>query len=290
MWRSAARIEHVKPVPARNREPPDLVHRLLTWSAEVLQMSRFAFVSFVTIASLAAACSSSGDHQPTAQEYDDVAQQVGRTTSTGGGGGEVGSLHDAVAISLGTVPLGLSLSLDGHIDGSRLGVDYDYQVTCKDASGTPLATCSAATDRADVAVAWSGTLVLPDLTASVDRHGAWTLTGLQTDRVTLDGDGRFSFDSDVKSIFRAAESTYHLAYDASYDAVVVDKTSGNPIAGTIHYAIAAAHTETAEGTTTTSSFDVDAEVTFTGDGKASLVIDGSERYTIDLATGLVIRI
>jgi Putative Ig domain len=252
-------------------------------------MTRFGFVSLIAVSALSLAACSSNDHQVTAQEYDDIAQNIGSTTAHGGGGGDVGSMKDVIQLSLGTMPIGLSIDAKGHISGNKLGLTYDYQVTCSDASGAAQATCGKTTDRADIQVAWTGNLALPNLTASVDRHGEWKLAGLQSDKITLDGDGTFTLDADVKSIVRPAEATYHLAYQGSYAAVVFDTVQQAPVSGTIHYAIAAKHTETAGQNTSTATFDVDAEITFQGGGKASLVIDGSQHYTIDLATGVVIH-
>jgi hypothetical protein len=249
-------------------------------------MTRFAFALTSAATLLATACTSSNDHTPTAQEYDDLAQHVGSTTATGNGGGELASMQDALELSIGVMPLGLSLDLQGHVNGSRAGLTYDYQVTCTDAGGTKLATCGATTDKADVQVAWNGMLALPHLSATIDRKGHWTLAGLTTTTPRLDGDGSFTFDSDVTSILDpGAHATYHLTYDAHYDDVVFD-ASHAPVSGEIHYTVHAQHMDA----NSSGAFDVDAVITFTGNGHADLVLDGDHHYTLDLATGVVIKV
>ena len=255
-------------------------------------MTRFAFGLTCAATLVAAACtsSSSSSRTPTAQEYDDLAQHVGSTTSTGSGGGELASMKDALDLSVGVMPLGLSLDLQGHVNGARAGLTYDYQVTCTDAAGNKLATCGATTDKADVQVAWNGALTLPHLSAMIDRKGHWTLSGLTTQAPALDGDGSFTFDSDVTSIFDAgAHATYHLTYDAQYEHVVFD-ASHVPVSGDLHYTVHAEHMETSSSGSASGAFDVDVVVTFTGDGKADLALDGDHHYTLDLATGVVIKV
>ena len=40
-------------------------------------------------------------------------------------------MSDSVNIALGTMPTGFSVMGDGHFQGSRLGVDYNYALVCK---------------------------------------------------------------------------------------------------------------------------------------------------------------
>jgi len=252
-------------------------------------MTRFVFASFAIGAALTATACSSNSRQATRAEYDDVAQHVGSTTSKSNSGGELASMNDAIKLSTGVMPLGLSVDVKGHINGSRLGVTLDYTLACSDAAGAKQTECNDKTDRADVSVSWNGQLVLPSLTASVDRKGAWSISGLQSKQIHLNGDGTFTFDSDVKSILHPGEATYHLAYAGEYKDVVLDTEQG-PVSGTIHYAISADHTATSGSSKADGSFDIDAVLTFTGAGKATLVLDGTEHYDVDLATGIVVHI
>ena len=106
-------------------------------------MNRIAALTFVSLGSSLVACSSSNSTKPTAEQYDDTAQAIASQTSTSGGGGDVASMSDSVNIALGTMPLGFSLSGNGHFQGNRLGVAFDYAITCKNLAGVSLGRCDA---------------------------------------------------------------------------------------------------------------------------------------------------
>lgn len=235
------------------------------------------------------ACSSS--KQPTREEYDDTAQAIASTTATGGGGGDIASMADSVSIALGTMPIGFSLTADGHFRGSRLGVDYSYSITCKNLAGATLTVCDRTTNEASVNVAWSGSLDTQNLDASVTRNGMWTLTGLQTDTATFSGDSSFSFDATLLSIFRpGVTSTYELDASASYDAVRISTQQRQVIDGSASFDVSARHTVTGGRNDVDASFEVHAEITFHADHTADLVLDGAQRYSINLTTGLLVRV
>lgn len=244
-------------------------------------------ITLITLLS-AAACSS---NTPTPEEYEDAAQAIGSTIATGGGGGDAASMSDSVAIALGANPLGLTVRGDASVAGNRLGVEYTYTAVCKDAAGATLARCDRTTDSALIDVAWSGDLDTPNLSASVSRDGSLTITGLQSDIATIDGDSTFSFDSELRSVFRAGV-TATLSFDASasYDAIKVSTQDRDVISGSATLSVSAHRTVTGtEDDDVDRTFDLDATVTFNGDGTASLVLDGSERFSIDISTGRVQR-
>jgi len=230
-----------------------------------------------------AALASCGGGQATEDEYNDVAQAIGSTTSTGSGGGEVGSFSDTAMLATGQMPAGLSAAGSGHFAGTHLGLDYDYQITCSPAP------CGAATDSAEVKVSWSGSLDLPSLQASIDRNGDWTLTGVQSGTATFSGEGSFSFDIAVQSIFRTASASYHLDYNATYSAVLINVATRKPIGGSIHYQISAEHDASGPHGSASGNFDIDAVVTFSANGTATLTLDGSHHYTINLSNGIVTK-
>lgn len=228
------------------------------------------------------------EDKPTEEEYDDVAQAIGSTTATSNGGGETGSFADSAKLAVGQMPAGLSLAGNGHVLGQHLGLDYDYQITCKDAGGALLALCGPTTDSASLKLSWSGDLDTPNLSASVDRTGDWTLSGLQSGGATFNGEGTLTFDVSVTSIFRPVTRTYHLDYAASYDAVKID-ASRHAVGGSIHYEISAEHTVMGRAANSDRKLDLSADVVFNADGSASVTLDGTHSYKLDLETGAVAR-
>ena len=247
-------------------------------------------ITLITLGLATAACSSTSK-QATPEQYDDTAQAIASTTATGGGGGDVASMTDSANIALGTMPAGFTLQADGHIQGSRLGVNYSYAITCKNLAGATLAACDHTTDQATVDVSWSGSLTSQYLDASVSRDGTWTVTGLQTDTATFSGDSNFSFDATVRSIFRpGVTATYSFDANASYNAVKISTQQRQVIDGSASFDLTAHSTVTGAGSgNADASFDVHAQITFHADHTASLVLDGSRHYSIDLTTGAVVR-
>jgi hypothetical protein len=245
-------------------------------------------ITLITLGLATAACSSTSK-QATPEQYDDTAQAIASTTATGGGGGDVASMSDSANIALGTPPAGFALQGDGHFHGSRLGIDYSYAITCQNLAGATLTACDHTTNQATVDVSWSGSLTSQYLDANVSRDGTWTVTGLQTDTATFSGDSSFSFDATVRSIFRpGVTATYSFDANASYNAVKISTQERQVIDGSASFDLTAHSTVTGAGRgDTDASFDVHAQITFHADHTASLVLDGSRHYSIDLATGVV---
>lgn len=238
--------------------------------------------------SLAAACTSKTT--PTPEQYDDTAQAIASTTATSGGGGDVASMSDSVTIALGAMPTGFTLSGDGHFQGSRLGVDYSYSIVCKNAAGVT-GVCNALTDQATVQVAWSGDLTSPNVDASVDRNGMWSLTGLQSDTATFNGNSTFSFDTTLRSIFRpGAMVSYSFDASAAYDAIRISTQERQVIDGSAAFDISAHAQVSGTNKDSEASFDIHAEITFHADHTADLVLDGSRHYSLNLTSGVVVRV
>jgi len=239
--------------------------------------------------STAAACTSKTT--PTREQYDDTAQAIASTTSTSGGGGDVASMSDSVTIALGTMPSGFSLMGDGHFHGTRLGVDYNYALTCKSVAGV-VGVCGPTTDQASVQVAWSGNLTSSNLDASVTRDGSWSLTGLQSDTATFSGTSNFTFDATLRSIFRpGAMASYSFDASASYNAIRISTQQRQVIDGSASFDLSAHAQVTGTGKTDSeASFDVHAQITFHADHTAEVVLDGSQHYSLNLSSGVVIRV
>ena len=231
--------------------------------------------------------SMSKDTSITSDEYDDVARSVASSAATGGGGGDVGAMTDTAMIATGTMPLGFTLDVSGSIKGTHLGVTYSYMLTCKDVNGTVLPVCTALTDNANASLSWQGSLTLPNFSASVDRTGNWTLTGLQTAQATFNGDAMFSYDAMIDNPVRNTTVGYHFDDTATYDAIVVNTGSHLAVGGQINYDITAS--KDVNGTTT-RSFSLSAQVTINADSTATIVLDGTHHYTLNLSTGVVVTI
>jgi hypothetical protein len=230
-----------------------------------------------------AACSSTDT--PTEADYDDVAQALTATVVTDSDGGEVGAMVDATNIARGDGKLTLELDATGKFTGNHLGLDYAYTATCSDAEGQEQDTCDKTSDKADIAVSWSGDLKLPHITAAVKREGNWQLSGLQTDKVTFEGDGSFDLDTEMQSLFRTATRTYKVSYSANYDSVVLDRTEHAVTGGKVMYSIDAERTASGPRRESEAQFSIDGVLEFKADGTASLTLDKSHSYNVNVTTG-----
>jgi hypothetical protein len=246
-------------------------------------------ITWIILGSSLVACSSSSS-PPTREQYDDTAQAIASATAPSGGGGDVASMTDTVTISLGAMPSGFSLSGNGHFQGSRLGLDYDYAITCKNVAGT-VGLCGPTTDQASVDVSWSGNLDTANVDASVSRDGSWSVTGLQSDTATFSGDSSFSFDATLQSIFRpGVTATYTFDASASYHNIHISTQQRQIIDGSATFDLSAHHQVTGAGANNVdASFDVHAEITFHADRTADLVLDGSQHYSLNLTSGGIAR-
>jgi hypothetical protein len=250
---------------------------------------KHSFSSFVVTSALALSTAACGnDDSATDEEYDDVAQSLGVVVSTGNGGGEVASLSDSADLAVGLPPLGITLKASGEFNGSRAGLSYEYALACSDENGQALARCGTDTHTAKVDVAWSGDLVLPNFSASVERQGTWQLTGVQSGTAVFSGSSSFEADAEFQAAWRNIQRHYHLSYRATYDDITVQRAPRQIASGAVHYDVTASRKASSTSGNSDAKFDVSADLTFKN-GSADLVLDGSHRYTLDVFTGKVTR-
>lgn len=261
-------------------------------------MKRTTLITFgLSLAACTSSSSSSTTQPPTSADYEDTAQAISSSIVTGQGGtagaGDIIAMRDAMSIARGRLPIGFVLGSDGWIHGDHMGIDNSFMVTCKNAAGTVLAKCDATTDSATVAIKWTGNLDTPSFTASIDREGTWTITGLTTATATFSGDSSFSLDTKVTSIFhQGVTATDTFDATASYKAITIATADRQVTGGSASFEIKGHRTVT--GTPmgkddVDKSFDVTAAITFNADHTATLVLDGTQTFTIDLTTGKITK-
>src|SRR5882724_1067259 len=142
----------------------------------------------ITLGLSIAACTStpatSTTSAPSTADYDDTAQTIASSTVTGNGAsgaggsisfGDVLVFQDAVGLARGHLPLGFLRDREGKCHGNRMGVNQDFTIACKDASGAAQTQCDSTSDSATVTVMFKGDLQTPNLTSSVDREANFTI-------------------------------------------------------------------------------------------------------------------
>jgi len=125
--------------------------------------------------------------------------------------------------------------------------------------------------------------------ARPNSDGTWTITGLQSPTATLDGDSSFSLDTSLMSIFhQGVTSAFTLDATAAYDAITISTADREVTGGKATFDLKTHRTVTG---TDMGAHDVDktvdihADLTFNGDGTATLVLDGTHTFTINLKSG-----
>ena len=266
-------------------------------------MTRITLITLgLSITACASSPSSTTTTPATSADYDDVAQTIASSTVTGSGGtgssgaslgaGDAIALRDAVSLARGVVPFGFLRDRDGdehHFHGDRMGLGNAVTITCKDAAGAVQTACDKTTDSATVELKMTGSLMTPNFSATIDREGTWTITGLTTATATVDGSASFSLDTTIKSIFhQGVTSTLMFDNTATYKAITVTTADREITGGSASFEVKAHRTVTgtANGSNDVDkSFDVHAELTFNADHTATLVLDDMHTFTIDLRSG-----
>lgn len=225
-----------------------------------------------------------------AEDYDDIAVAMGSLVANPSGG-DIGSIEDSLDVTSGTAPQAKAVEgASAEVSFVRNGLTYEYLADCFDADATTPSACSeATTDTAAVAVAWTGNLDLPRYKATITRSGEWTFSDLQSGTTVLNGQGNFDIESSFEAIYRPVTKELALSYQADYDDVTIDQATRQVTSGLVTYEISGSRSVTRGDNTRDGAFSLVAEVEFDGAGNASLLLDGSRSYVINLANGTVIE-
>jgi hypothetical protein len=231
------------------------------------------------------ACSSDDPAGTATQEdYDQVAGTLAGNTSSRGELAAVGVISD---LATGLVVDGVSLDASGRFAGDHGGLIYEGTLTCIDIGLSEPVSCGPTTTTASVMGMWTGYLALARLSIDLRRTGTWTLSGLQTSTVMVNGSSHANLISHFASASDANHKDLVLVADATYNAIAIDRASHWPIGGEIVYAISGTRTHTTPGLDASQGFVVDATLTLHADHSATVVIDGDVRYDVDLEAGEV---
>ncbi|QQR91545.1 MAG: hypothetical protein IPJ88_07440 [Myxococcales bacterium] len=244
---------------------------------------RLSIIAALSMGLFYASCKTS--EEPTSDDYDDIAAGVAAIVA-GDQGSDTESMQDAVLLSDGETPEGLSTAnLQGSSAGTRGSLNYSYEVHCTDFQGNLLDICDAEiTDFAEISVNWDGNINTERYDATVSRDGNWTLSNLQGDTVLFNGEGSFYLESSFTGLFLQTTRTFIFDYLATYENVSYERSSGLFVDGTATFDIRAERTRSNAFSDVEAEFNVMAVITFQSDGNASIVLDGKRSYQLNTAT------
>jgi len=225
----------------------------------------YGFLALVT-----ACAADPASTEPRDEDYASVASSIAATTAHDGG--EITAMRQAVALARDDDQAGFIARGDGAFDGAMSGLAYHYQLACDGAGGEPVAPCDRTSNAATVDASWSGTLELPGRALDLQHDARWQLSRMTGPIAHVDGTGHLAYQT------RDLGSSVQYSYDATYHVIVNDVRA---IGGDIHFAI------TGQAPGAPAPYTIAADVTFAPDDTAALVLDGTRRYQILLATGAV---
>jgi hypothetical protein len=234
----------------------------------------------LTLATLAivGGCASSA---PTTTEYDELAQIVGVSIATRGGGGDVGAVVDSAMLARQQVPRGFQTNAQGVVYGSRWGLEYRYWMICSDASDREIANCGPTTRSALAIGGWHGRMITSGFMGEIHRGGYWTMNDVQKPMAMATGASWMTIEATLSYL----PVTYALS-DTRELMMVVDMADPKPqMTGAMRIELTGTRTEEASHGTQVRAIDVVADVTLHADGTASLTLDDAHDFTIDLSTG-----
>jgi len=224
--------------------------------------------------------------EETSRDYDELASILGAHVR-----GEFAMQLAAAEISEGRFPSGFQLTGQTETEytgtGTLDGLSYSFTYHCND--GTPehgLAPCDGTAHHShikfDATGAQSvGAMAMEQITRVVD----WEIRDLLVDKARFRGPDQMTLKTSVAT--NGETASYGVQFSAIYEQVRYLPSQTIPTYGTIDFTI---NTERTRGSDR-RVFNAMAKLTFGAAGSpTTLVIDNMHNYTINLATGAVVKL
>ncbi|MBV8757127.1 MAG: hypothetical protein JO257_07635 [Deltaproteobacteria bacterium] len=217
------------------------------------------------------------------QDYDDLATTLAGAMRAQ----EVLAMQDGVnaAYNGGTLP-NFTSPQAGELTGQRGSVSYDYMFHCEDQAAHDNFTCGPASNHIHWMATINGPVMIDALSFSEFKLTTkWTIYEIYLNKPQVEGYDHLLLDSNLST----DGTRFQLTVDGNpFGHVRLDPQPTLPFQGDVTYAISAKRTR-ATANPTVRTYTVAATVTYTGPGAATLVLDGTHTYDIDMSTGAVTR-
>ena len=217
------------------------------------------------------------------EDYDDLAETMAGALRTQ----ELQAMVDGVdaAYGGGTLP-GFTSPQPGELTGQRGSISYDYMFHCEDEQAHDNFTCGPASNHIHWMATVQGPVMIDALSFSEYKLTTkWTIYEIDVNKPQVTGYDHLLLVADL-----ATDATkFQLTVDGpTFDHVRLDPMPTLPFAGGVDYTITAKRTRPTANPSV-RSYTATATVTYTGPGAATLVLDGTHTYDIDMGTGAVSR-
>lgn len=187
---------------------------------------------------------------------------------------------DLVVISHGGMPADIThLGSDGnhfhHAMGVRGGVTFDYLYHCNDNADVIVEACNSSVDHSHITVKLTGSTSGGMAMTGITSKGSWTVRDIDIVKPRVGGTSMFDFSATVNG------ASYVFALDTTLDRIRYEPTGVLPLSGKIDFVISANRTRADNQ----RDFTAVASLVFAGSNTATLTIDDTKHYAIDLTTG-----
>ena len=220
------------------------------------------------------------DPDETARDYDDLANVLGTSAVAG----ELSAMVDMVVISHGGTPSGFAVSQQGHYtiaEGARGGVTFTYQYHCNDDADVILPSCSPSVNHSHIIPLMSGDMTGANMSmTSIVHDGNIAVRDINAGKPRVGGKGEMGF------VAQLSDASFDLTYTSNFDRVRFDPNGVLPLSGKLDLTIAVQRDRGGA----TRSFGVVAALAFDGDNTATLTLDATRSYDIDLTTGVATKL
>jgi hypothetical protein len=216
------------------------------------------------------------------QDYDDLATTIaGAVRST-----QLQAMADGINFAYNDSLPGFTTVQAGEISGTRGAVSYDYMFHCEDQQAQDNFTCGPASNHIHWMATIDGPVMIDALSFpeyKLTTH--WTIREIYLNKPQVEDTDRLMLTADL-----ASDGTrFQLTIDGTnFDHVRLDPQPALPFGGAITYAVTAMRTR-ATATPAVRSYTATATMTFAAGGQATIDLDGTHSYTVDLSTGAVTR-
>lgn len=216
------------------------------------------------------------------QDYDDLAHTLADVVRVP----QLVAMQDGVNLAYNDSLPGFTVVQPGEIEGTRDGVLYDYAFHCEDQQAQDNFTCGPASDHIHEYATIDGPFMIDQVAMSeMKLTTRWTIHEIDLNKPQVEGTARFL----VTASLSTDGTKLKLTIDGTnYDHVRLDPVPTLPFAGGITYAITA-HRDRASATPAARDYTASASIMFAAGGQATITIDGTHIYAIDMTSGAVMR-
>lgn len=219
------------------------------------------------------------DHE--ARDYDDVATTIGASARVG----EFAVMLDMMVISHGGMPADVQYhgQVGGHFHHAtslRNGINFDYLYHCNDNADAIVPVCNNTIDHSHFTVKLSGDAVGAMEMNGLATKGGFTVRDIDIVKPRVGGTDALDFTARVNN------ADYVFAFDTAFDRVRFEPNGVIPLSGKIDFTIAANRNRAG----VVRDFTMSGSLVFAGSNTATLTLDATKNYSVDLATGAVVAL